>query len=287
MRGAEPSEPSDRPVAGRLVAVGGLKGGCGRTTLAVGLLGAAAEAGHRSLLFDADRAGAAAAWLRRGPLAEVALARPLDGPEALRGWLEAVAAARAAADLVLLDLPPADPVPLVAAALAADLVLLPVAPTGLELEAARATLGWLERARARRGPELPRLAVVPTRLAVLNPAARDHEDRLAPLGAPLTPPLRLRPGHERAFAQGLPVARAAPGSPEDQELRAIAAWLARSLGLADQLPAPAVGPPAIEGAAAVRVGYLAEPPGTCGPLDLSAYGRRLRDRLVPSFLRRG
>lgn len=251
-------------MAGRLVVVGGLEGGCGRTTLSVGSLGALAAAGHRTLLFDADRAGSAAAWVRRGPLAEMALARPLDGPEALRGWLEAVAAA-----------------------LAADLVLLPVAPTGLELEAARATLGWLERARARRGPELPRLAVVPSRLAVLNPAARDHEDRLAPLGAPLTPPLRLRPGHERAFAQGLPVARAAPGSPEDQELRAIAAWLARSLGLADRLPAPAVGPPAIEGAAAVRVGYLAEPPGTRGPLDPSAYGRRLRDRLVPSFLRRG
>jgi chromosome partitioning protein len=287
MRTAEPSDPPVRPMAGALVAVAGLKGGCGRTTLAVGLLGALVAAGYRALLLDADRAGAASGWLGRGPLAAAVRTRPIAAPAALRSWLEELQAARAAAELVLLDLPSADPVPLVAAALASDLVLLPVAPTDLELEAARSTLGWLERARARRGHDLPRLAVVPSRLAVLNPAARDHEDRLAPLGVALTPPLRLRPGHERGFAQGLPVGRLAPGSPEDLELRAIARWLVRALGLADRLggpPAAAAGP---AGAAPVRAGYLAEPPGARGALDLSAYTRRLRDRLLPRAWRRG
>jgi chromosome partitioning protein len=220
MRTAEPTDALARPMAGALVAVAGLKGGCGRTTLAVGLLGTFVGAGYRALLLDADRAGAACGWLGPGPLAAAVRARPIAAPAALRSWLEELQAARAAAELVLLDLPPADPVPLVAAALASDLVLLPVAPTGLELEAARSTLGWLERARARRGHDLPRLAVVPCRLAVLNPAARDHEDRLAPLGVALTPPLRLRPGHERGFAQGLPVGRIArgPGAAGDRAL---------------------------------------------------------------------
>lgn len=274
--------------AGRVVAVAGLKGGCGKTTLALGLLGALAEAGLRAALADVDPAGAAIAGLRRGPAGALRRALPLRGKAALPGWLEGLAALRASADLVLLDLPPADPLPLAAAALTSELVLLPVASTALDLAGARATVGWLERARAGRPDGRPRLLAVPSRIGTLHPEARAPLAAIEALGLPLAPPLRLREGHDQAYREGLPVGTAAPGSPEHRELRAIARAVAQALGLPARLPeAAGAATRSGEGAAApVRTGYLEEPPGARGPLDLGAYRRRLRDRFWPLLLGR-
>lgn len=271
-----------------MVAIAGLKGGCGKTTLALGLLGAFAEAGLRTALADVDPAAPAIAGLRRGPAGTVRRALPLRGKAALRAWLEGLAALRAAADIVLVDLPPADPLPLAAAALTSDLVLLPVAPSALDLAGARATVGWLERARAGRPDGRPRLVAVPSRIGVLHPEARAPLATIEALGLPLAPPLRLRDGHDRAYREGLPVGVAAPGSPEHRELRAVARTVAEALGLAARLPEPAgaAATAGEAGAAPVRTGYLEEPPGARGPLDLGAYRRRLRDRLLPLLLGR-
>lgn len=274
----------ERSGSGRVIAVAGLKGGGGKTTLALGLLGALAEAGLRPALLDLDRAGAALAGSRRGPAGALRRAHPLPARSALPAWLAELAAVRAGADAVLLDLPPADPLPVAVAALTSDLVLLPAAATALELAAARATLAWLERARAGRPDGRPVILLVPSRIAGPPEEARGRLERIAALGLPLAPPLRLRDGHDRAYREGLPVACAAPGSPEHRELRAIAATVTAALGLARPASDPARG---TGGAAPVRTGYLDEPPGARGPLDLSAYGRRLRDRLLPALFRRG
>jgi chromosome partitioning protein len=275
---------------GRVVAIAGLKGGCGKTTLAVGLTGVFTEMGLRTALADADPAGAAVAGLRRGPAQALRRALPLRGKDGLPGWLEGLAALRAAADLLLLDLPPADPLPLAAAALTSDVVLLPVAPTALDLAAARATLGWLERARAGRSDGRPRLLAVPNRIATLGPEVRTLLAPIEALGLPLAPPLRLRDGHDRAYRESLPVGSAAPGSPEHRELRAIGRVVVDALGLPARLREPAAAEPvdgASDGQAApVRTAYLDEPPGARGPLDLGAYRRRLRDRLWPLLLGR-
>lgn len=266
---------------GRVVVVAGLKGGCGKTTLALGLLGALAEAGLALGLADVDPAGAAIAGARRGPAGASRRALPLRGKEALRAWLEELAALRAAADLVLVDLPPADPLPLAAAALTSDLVLVPVAPTALELAAARVTIGWLERARAGRRDGLPRILAVPSRLAALHPGVRAPLAAIEALGLPLAPPLRLRDGHDRAYREGLPVSLAAPGSPEHREVAAIGRVVAETLGLGARPGVSVATAPARDGAEPVRTPYLDEPPGARGPLDLGAYRPRLRDRLLP------
>ncbi len=278
---------SDRKrAAGRVVVVAGLKGGCGKTTLALGLLGALAEAGLALALGDVDPLGAAVAGARRGPAGAVRRALPLRGKAALRAWLEELAALRGAADLVLIDLPPADPLPLAAAALVGDLVLLPVAPTALELAAARATIGWLERARAGRRDGLPRIFAVPSRIAALPSAVRAPLAAIEGLGLPLAPPLRLRDGHDRAYRAGLPVSLAAPGSPEHRELAVIGRVVAETVGLAARPAEPAAMPSLARGAGPVRAAYLDEPPGALGPLDLGPYRRRLRDRLFPILLGR-
>jgi len=282
------SEP--RPSVGRVVAIAGVKGGCGKTTLAIGLWGVLAEAGLRTALADADPLAAAIHGLRRQPLETLRRALPLRGKDGLRSWLEGLAGLRAAADLVLLDLPPADPLPLAAAALTSDLVLLPVAPTALDLAAARVTLGWLERARAGRRDGRPHLLAVPSRIANLHPEARAPLAAIESLGLPLTPPLRLREGHDRAFREGLPVGSVAAGSPEHRELRAIGRVVLEVLGLLARPSEPAAARP-VDGtadapAAPVCTAYLDEPPGARGPLDLGAYRPRLRDRLWPLLLGR-
>ncbi|BCX18956.1 MAG: hypothetical protein KatS3mg117_2638 [Geminicoccaceae bacterium] len=273
---------SDGRPPGKVVAIAGLKGGCGKTTLAIGLAGVLVEAGLATALVDVDPAGAAIAGVRRGPAGLLRRAVPLRGRAALPAWLEGLAALRRSAELVILDLPPADPLPLATAALTSELVLLPVAPTALDLAAARTTIGWLERARAGRPDGRPQLLAVPSRIAAPDPAARAPLAAIEALGLPLTPPLRLREGHDRAYREGLPPSVAAPGSAEHRELRAIARAVCETLGLAARLPD--AGPGAVDAASApVRTAYLDEPPGARGPLDLGAYRRRWRDRLLPFF----
>lgn len=271
---------------GRVVVVAGLKGGCGKTVLALGLLGALAESGLALALADVDPAGAAIAGARRGPAGAARRALPLRGKGALRAWLEELAALRAAADLVLIDLPPADPLPLAAAALVGDLVLLPVAPSALELAATRATIGWLERARAARRDGRPRMLAVPSRIAALDRETRAPLAAIQALGLPLAPPLRLRDGHDRAYREGFPVSLAAPGSPEHREVAAIARVVVEALDLAARPGATRAMPPRLAGAGPVRAAYLDEPPGARGPLDLGAYRRRLRDRFLPILFNR-
>ena len=126
----------------RTVAIVGMKGGPGKTTLTLHLAVAAAEFGHVAVL-DLDPQQSSAKWGDRRDAAEpVVLA---VAPSRLQQELERVAAA--GADAVFLDTPPragSDNAAL-AAARAADLVLLPCRPAILDLEAVAATL---ERVRS-------------------------------------------------------------------------------------------------------------------------------------------
>ncbi|MCS6878425.1 MAG: AAA family ATPase [Geminicoccaceae bacterium] len=265
-----------------LVVCAGLKGGGGKTTLALGLFGAFAESGARVALIDADPAGTAAAWCARAAAGSAGRHRPLSGRSDLAAWVAALRAEGEAAEILLLDLPPRDPLPLVAAALLADLVLVPVAPSALELPGAEASLALVRRVRRERADGGPEILLVPNRVSEFHPEARGFEARLAPLGVPLAPVLRLRETHERAYAEGRTVAAMAPGSPAHRELSAIARAVRARLGAAaDAAPGPEERATETSGAPVVRAGYLDRPPGAEGRLDLSGYRRRWWHRLLP------
>ena len=116
-----------------IVTVAGLKGGTGKTTVAVSLAEAGAERHGTALLVDADPQGSAMTWAELAeeagePLLSAAVALPTRD---LARRLEAIGAGRYA--LVVIDTPPGDPRITAAALAVADLVLVPARPTPADM----------------------------------------------------------------------------------------------------------------------------------------------------------
>ena len=117
----------------RVVAVYNRKGGTGKTTLTLAAAGAAARAGARVVLLDADPAQDAAS-----------VAAGWDGVEAGEwrpGWREEGIADDA--DLVLIDCPPDDPAP--KAVHDAELVVVPVTPEPLAVRRLASVVATFDR----------------------------------------------------------------------------------------------------------------------------------------------
>lgn len=153
----------------RTITVGSSKGGSGKSTLALNLAAAAACAGRRALLVDADPQGTAALF---------AAARPTDRPafRTVRATTDVdreVARLAPTFDVVVVDAPGADSRAFRAAVLAAEVVLAPVRPAAADLWRAEDFLA----AVARLGDAAPRVALVlcqvPARSRLAEEAARN------------------------------------------------------------------------------------------------------------------
>lgn len=195
-----------------VIAVGNLKGGTGKSTIAVNLACALAAAGRPSVVIDADPQLTATRWLGRGTLPARVHEAPVVRFEQAPAWIGELHEIGADADFVVLDLPAVLGATLAAALLAADLVLVPAAASGLDLSATTRTLHRVARAQAeRRGTPL-RTLVVPTRLErgwFRDGGLRRMRIRIA---APLAPPLRTSPRYGEAFDAGDWVGGQAPRS---------------------------------------------------------------------------
>ena len=200
-----------------VIAVCGLKGGVGKSTLSLNLAATLHRAGWKALIVDADSQATLRTW------AAVAAEAGHDGPpvisvdsKALDRDLKRVSGQY---DVVVVDSPARMGAEARRAMIAADLVLCPVVPGAADVWALKETLAVLEEARSLR-PEL-RAAVVMNRTDRTTLAGMTK----GALGELDVPVLKTTLGNRVAFGEatlaGQGVVDFAPGSPAAEETSAL------------------------------------------------------------------
>ena len=139
-----------------VIAVGNLKGGAGKTTIAVNIASALAAHGKVDLV-DADAQATAQAWGEAGNLPATVTSLPLkdETQASIKEWIGRVVALKSDAAFVVIDLPPNLGAVTTAALTLADLFIVPVPPSGLDVRATNAALALLRQARKVRKGEKP------------------------------------------------------------------------------------------------------------------------------------
>ena len=208
---------------GAVITVAQRKGGAGKTTLAAQLAVAWLLEGRRVALLDTDVQGSLRAWseVRRERLGE---AGGLDVTH-LSGWRlgPELSRLKGAADVILVDCPPHAEADAKTAIRASDLVLVPCQPNPLDLWATRETLELIRR-------EGRAALLVLNRVPARGRAAHGVRGAMAGDGLPLAEgALGNRVAFAASMGEGGGVGETDPRSPAADEVRALAAEVARRL----------------------------------------------------------
>jgi chromosome partitioning protein len=192
------------------------KGGTGKSSLATSLAVAAQERGLRVSIIDIDPQGTASAWFQR---------RQADAPEVTTlTWSylssQIYTLERQGFDLAIVDTPGADDAAASAAMREASFCLIPVRPSIADVEAAKATIRYLnDRDR-------------PFAFVLNQCPAGGRTSRTANAGRALQlissvcdTTLAFRADHMDAMASGLGVTEHAPSGKAAAETRALLDWL--------------------------------------------------------------
>jgi chromosome partitioning protein len=205
--------------AARVIAVGNLKGGTGKSTVAVNVACAIAAQGRSCAIVDTDPQGTAMCWAAGGRLPVACWAQPLRALDDAGDWLATTAALRHRYDLLVIDLPSVARHAFLAASHIADLVLVPAGPLAADLDGTRRALADLRAVRRLRAMRPPGVLVVPSRLD----RRRSPGEVFEALGEQVAPGLHHDAAHDLAFRAGEWVGHARPGSQAHREVLALAA----------------------------------------------------------------
>ena len=199
------------------VAVCGIKGGVGKSTVAVGLAAEGIARGRKVLLVDGDTQGTARTWAEVAseqghPVpAVVAMGATMHQP----GQLDRVGAGF---DLVVIDCPPRASDVQRSALMACDLAVLPCGPSASDTWAVASSVELVTAARAVR-PALHAVIVV-TKRQGRTALGRVVRESLAETGLPiLQTELFYRIAYQESLAAGQGVGAYAPSTPAAFEIR--------------------------------------------------------------------
>ncbi len=211
----------------RLIAVANLKGGCGKSTIAVNV---ACELAQKSTveLIDADAQGTTTAWAGQGGLPVHVNSLPLDGRNGAESWMRAVLGIEA--DYVVIDCPPHVGNATQAAVGIADLVLIPVTASGADIIATTGALDLVGQARIVRKGDGPDCLMVPSRIDRRTSAGREIEKALKSFGEAISPAVCQRTAFVDAFGAGQWIGDFEPKGKAFDEIVALSRAVAKRKG---------------------------------------------------------
>ncbi len=201
-----------------IIAVANLKGGVGKSTIAVNLACAL-----KARLVDADAQGTAARWASSTPIDVDSL--PLDTEREAAAWINRVLALTASN--IVIDCPPHVGAATSAAIGIADLVLVPVTPSAADLAATMPALALIGDARERRRDGGPKCLLIPSRVDWRTAAGRELAKALEGMGEPVGPEIRQRQALTDAVGAGEWIGVYQPRGDAAADFKALAAAVKR------------------------------------------------------------
>jgi chromosome partitioning protein len=204
-----------------IIAVAGRKGGVGKSTIAGNLAGEFVSLKYSVVLLDADPQHSLAAWAAEGDGLLKKIVQTVDhgSPKVLKTKART---GDDGADIVIIDTPPGMPETTAQALMVADLALLPCGPSPLDMFALKDALSLALAARAARRSKKPRIRFVPSRVLPNTTLGRGLAESLEKMGRKVLPAINQRVALAQAVAAGLTIGEFAPGSPSQEEFRALA-----------------------------------------------------------------
>jgi chromosome partitioning protein len=219
---------SERPRLkhGRVVAVGNLKGGTGKSTVSVNLACALAAAGKTTAILDTDPQSTAARWAELEKLPVACYPAPLESLDVVGGWIADSEELRFKHDILVVDLPSVVVPALGAAFMIADVIVVPVGTSLPDLDGTQRVLQYVELAHRERRKHPPQIVLVPTRVTPDTPDPIGTVSRHLGLARELiAPALSHHVAFQEAYAWGEWVGSLAPDSPPHRQIREVAAFV--------------------------------------------------------------
>ena len=207
-----------------IIAIVNLKGGVGKSTIAVNL--ACELAGRQTVMVvDADSQATAADWAGRGDLPVGVEFLPLDADTPVGVWIERVLTLEA--DHVVIDCPPHMGPATLAATGIADIILVPVTPSGADLVATNSALALVHDAQAARKDGGPLCLLVPSKVDRRTAVGRELAAALERFEEPVGPEIGQRTALVDAFAVGAWIGQYAPRSEARRQFHDLATAVKR------------------------------------------------------------
>jgi len=190
-----------------IISVCNLKGGAGKSTVAVNV--ACAIATRHAVdcrLVDADRQGTALAWGAKGRLpvpvvrATLLEARPEERYPGMV-WITQIKGIAEACDVAVIDMPPGLEFALAAVCAVSDIILVPVNPSGVDFHATARFIELIQKSRNARRSTRPECVIVPNRIDGRTTYERDLSD-YGRFGEPVAEPIHMRTAFAKGFDTG-------------------------------------------------------------------------------------